>query len=374
MLFIAAASMMAASASAQISLVKEVEKLAGSNDVAVLQGALEKIQPALTNPETAGNAQTWFTAGKAAFQLYDQLQAKKLIGQVVDSELMGTALSSGFNFMQKALPLDSVKETNKDGTLKLDKNGQPKIKVKYSGDIVKSLVNHINDVAVMGNEYLERQQWEKAADSYGNYCNIGSSAFAASNGVSIADSTLAQVRFFEGYSRYQVKDFAKAYEALTLSRKLGYTENQVAEFQTSALANMVQDRIDAKDFTGANSLIDNAIAGDAGNAVLYDMKGFAVEAEKDLEAAIPFYKKSVEVNPNYAQGYFDVARCLWTRGNHEIDNNPEMTTAQLSKILIPIYNEALPYLNKALELNPDNTQAKSVLDDINYKMEQMGAK
>ena len=145
-LLLACASMMATSAMAQMSLVKEVAKAAGSNKVEELQSALQAIQPALNNPESIKDAQTWFVAGKAAFGLFDQLQAHKQLGQEVDATLMGKVLMDGFSYLQTALPLDSVKEMNKDGSFKLDSNGHVKVKTKYSKDINAMLAGHINDV------------------------------------------------------------------------------------------------------------------------------------------------------------------------------------------------------------------------------------
>ena len=373
-LFIAAATLMATGAMAQKSLVKDVEKMAGSNDVATLAGALEKITPALTNPETATNAQTWFIAGKAAFGLYDQLQGQKVIGATVDQNMMNQALNSGFEYLQKALPLDSVKETNKDGSFKLDKNGQPKVKTKYSDDIIKMLTGHINDIAGVGNEFLEASDWANAAKAYNKYCEIGTSPFAKKNGIVIADSTLAQVRFFEGYSNYNNKNFTDAFKALSLARQLGYTENQIVEYQTSALANLVQDMIDNKNYAQAYNFIDNALKSDPTNATLYDMKGFTAEIEKGFEAALPFYKQATTTNPSYAQGFFDVGRCLYLRGQEFIEKHTELNTKQLAETLVPLYREALPYLEKAKALDSANTKAGQIIDDINYKMEQMGVK
>ena len=50
--------------SAQKALVDEVKNDIKSNS-ANAQNALTKIQPALTNPESAQQAYTWFTAGQA---------------------------------------------------------------------------------------------------------------------------------------------------------------------------------------------------------------------------------------------------------------------------------------------------------------------
>ena len=67
MILFAAAAIMAFGASAQMSLVKDLAKKAASNDPMELAAALEQIEPALTNPESAGDVLTWYTAGKAAF-------------------------------------------------------------------------------------------------------------------------------------------------------------------------------------------------------------------------------------------------------------------------------------------------------------------
>ena len=128
---LACASMMATSAFAQVSVVKEAAKLVNSGKPEDLQQAMFKIMPALSNPETAENAEAWFLAGKAAFGLYDQLSIMKQMqeGQGQQSEIpadqLAEMLMGGFEFMRTALPLDSVKETNKDGSFKLDKNGNP---------------------------------------------------------------------------------------------------------------------------------------------------------------------------------------------------------------------------------------------------------
>ena len=166
LLLLVAAVVMATGASAQLSLLKDVSKLAGSSKVEELQQALSMVQPALTNPETASNAQAWFLAGKAAFGIYDQLNTKKMLNQAVDADLMSTSLMQGFEYLQKALPLDSVAETNKDGSLKLDKNGNKKIKTKYAQEIVGLLTGHFGDVAQLGNDGLMSENWKQAAAGF----------------------------------------------------------------------------------------------------------------------------------------------------------------------------------------------------------------
>ena len=373
MILFAAAIMMAFGASAQMSLVKDLAKKAASNNPMDLIDVLEKIEPALTNPESANDVLTWYTAGKAAFAVYDEMYKMKLMQQPVDDNMMSQALSAAYEYYQKALPLDSVPELDKNGMPKLNKDGSKKVKTKYSKDIIGALTSHMGDIANAGNIFLQNSDWENAAYAFGNYADIASSAFAIANGVAAADSTLSQVRFFQGYSLYQIQKFAEAYDVFTKARKLGYTDNNIVDFQTSSLANMVQGMLDNKEYDKANNFIDNAIAADPMNGTLHDIKGFTVELQNDdVSAALPYYRKATEVDPTYANAFFDVGRCLYLQAQQIIDDNPNATNKELVPKIKPIYDEAIPYLKKASELNPDDNKAKNVLDDILYKFEVMG--
>ena len=374
MILFAAAIMMAFGASAQMSLVKDLAKKAASGNPMDLAEVLEKIEPAFTNPESANDVLTWFTAGKAAFGLYDELYKVKLLGQPVDDNMMSQALAAAYEYYQTALPLDSVVEVDKNGAPKLNKDGSKKIKTKYSKDIIGALTSHMGDIANAGNIFLQASDWENAAAAFGNYADIATSAFAIANNLVPADSTLSQVRFFQGSSQYQTQNFAGAYDSFTKARKLGYTENNIVDFQTSALANLVQGMLNDNEYDKANNFIDNALKADPMNGTLHDIKGFTVELQNGVDAALPFYRKAVEVDPTYANAFFDVGRCLYLQAQKIIDDNPNATNKELVPKLKPIYDEAIPYLKKASELNPDDTKAKNVLDDILYKFEVMGVK
>jgi tetratricopeptide (TPR) repeat protein len=370
----AAAAIMALGASAQMSLVKDLAKKASSGNPQALMEVLQAIEPAFENPETANDVLTYYTFGKAAFGLYDEMYKMKLMQQPVDDDMMNELLTSAFGCYMEALPLDSVPEVDKNGVPKLNKDGSKKIKTKYSNEIIGALTSHMGDIANAGNIYLQASNWEKAAESFGSYADIASSAFAIANGVAAPDSTLSQVRFFQGYSLYQIQKFAEAYDSFTQARKLGYTDNNIVDFQTSSLANMVQGMLDKNEYDKANAFIDNALKGDPMNGTLHDIKGFTVELTDGVDAALPYYRKATEVEPTYANAFFDVGRCLYLQAQKIIDDNPNATNKELVPKLKPIYDEAIPFLEKATQLNPDDSKAKNVLDDILYKFEVMGVK
>ena len=375
MILFAAAAIMAFGASAQMSLVKDLAKKASSGNPQALAEVLQSIEPAFTNPESAGDVLTWYTAGKAAFGLYDELYKMKLMQQPVDENMMNEVLSGAYEFYLQALPLDSVVEVDKKtGMPKLNSDGTKKVKTKYSKEIIGALTSHMGDIAGAGNTYLQASDWEHAADAFGNYADLATSDFAIKNGVAAADSVISQVRFFQAYSQYQMQKFAEAYDNFTKARKLGYTDNNIVDFQTSSLANMVQGMLDKNEYDKANNFIDNALKSDPSNGTLHDIKGFTIELKDGVDAALPFYRKAVEVDPTYANAYFDVGRCLYLQAQKIIDDNPNATNKELVPKIKPIYDEAIPFLKKASELNPDDNKAKNVLDDILYKFEVMGVK
>ena len=376
MILFAAAIMMAFGASAQMSLVKDLAKKATSGNPQALIEVMEQIEPAFTNPESANDVLTWYTAGKAAFGIYDTMFGAKSLGQAVDDNMMSAALGAAFDYYQKALTLDTIVEMDKNGMPKLNKDGSKKVKTKYSKEIVGALTSHMGDIANAGNIYLQANDWQGAADAFGKYADIASSAFAIKNGVAAPDSILSEVRFYQGYAQYQVQDFENAYYGLDKARKLGYTDNNIVDFQTSALANMVQGMLDKNEYDKANNFIDNALKGDPNNATLHDIKGFTVELKDGVDAALPFYRKATETDPTYANAFFDVGRCLYLQAQKIIDDNPNATNKELVPKLKPIYDAAIPYLEKAIELNtnPNDNKAKNVLDDILYKFEVMGVK
>ncbi|MDE7148002.1 MAG: hypothetical protein K2O20_06405, partial [Duncaniella sp.] len=88
----------ASSMTAQVAVVKDAEKeFKNASTYAAYQKALQAITPAFSNPETEKEANTYWIPGKTGFKLYDDLFAKKTLGQDVNLVDMGNALLDGYN-------------------------------------------------------------------------------------------------------------------------------------------------------------------------------------------------------------------------------------------------------------------------------------
>ena len=319
-----------------------------------------------------------FNAGKAEFAKYDKLFGEYTLahGQNPDAPdatiaERSAALMNGFELLQKALPLDTIIEYNKDGSPKIDKKtGQPKFKTKFSKDIVTLLSGHINDVLNVGNAGLMGNDFNTAFKAFKFFSTLVGSPLT--QGVEFEKQTLADVSFYEGYSDYQLKDYDGAYNAFKNAINMGYTENQVVDFRNSCLANIIQNYCDNKDYDNAFAYVDKAITSDPSSALLYDMKGYIMEQKDGLDAAEQFYEKAVELDQTFANGFFDLARVLYNRADKIIESNTSATNAQLAPQLLPIYDKALPLFRKALELDPEGTktpQAKRFVEDVEYKID-----
>ncbi len=333
----------------------------------------------LTGSVAAQDAATLFFQGKDAIAKYDDLQSKAILNQAAgkaDSTAIERAgyLMEGIKLLEQALPLDTVFEVDKKtGEPKIDKKtGKPKFKTKYSKDIQDLLVGHIADLGNAGNSYLQTEDYANAYDAYDAYVKALTSNLAKERNLALPDSVIGEIRFFQGYSAYMTKDYGKSYAALNESMQLGYDDNNVGAFKNSCVANIVQSYLDEKNYTDAYTYVDGIIATD-NSGFIQDIRGFVVEQDKGQEAAIEVYKQAIEVDPNYGNSYYDYGRCLYAKAQAIIDANPEASNEELAPKLAPIYKEAIGVFETAEKLSPE-LESTRFIDDINYKLELLGAK
>lgn len=316
-----------------------------------------------------GDVESLYKSGKAAFAAYDKDYAKMSLQQPVDTNAMLSNLMQGFHDFEAAMPLDSVP------TGKIDKKtGLPKVKTKYSKEMAATIAGHIADLANAGNNYYTMKKYTDGAYAFNRYCEYVNSPLAKANNVTVpADTILGQVRFFEGLCDYYIPDYDKAFYAFDKALKLGYTGKEfnlnIADYKADCFGKILQPLLDAKKFDEAYAAVDKQIASEPNNSAYYYMKGslYASDSTKTADQIIAMYKKAVELNPKNADANFNVGYYLWKKGQDAINAAPSnATNAQIAPQVVPVYKEALPYLNKALEINPEMNNAKAVVENINY--------
>lgn len=392
-----ACTLITSGAIAQKKIVDEVNKDV-SGFTPDFKAARDKLKPALTNAETKDDARTWFVAGKTEFGFYDNLLGKKQIGQQVDDAAMSKALLDGYEYFMKALPLDSIAETEKDGSFKLDKKGNKKYKTKYSKEIANLVAGHVNDFSNVASVFYENKDFGNAGKAWDIYASFPDAAFLGKSAPEIPDTIIGQVRFFQGIAAWQNEDNASAVKAFEQARKKGYTKKEAYDYAMSCYAGLndndgiiaiakeayplygkednqyisilINDLINKSKYEEANQMLDEAIAANPQNAEFYNVKGTLYENQKEPEKAFEFYKKAIEIKPDYAKGQFDVGRYYFNKAVQKRDEINKLSGAAYQKAvaneLNPLYKEALPYLEKAYQLDPENNDAKNALRNIYY--------
>ncbi|PQV46317.1 tetratricopeptide repeat protein [Jejuia pallidilutea] len=119
-------------------------------------------------------------------------------------------------------------------------------------------------------------------------------------------------------------------------------------------------------------LLEIATEKDPGNAELQYNLG-VISAESDHpEEAMGYYKKAIELDPNYVNAYINSAALVLGREEALIKEMNGLGTSaaddkryeQLRKERQDLYREAVPYLSKALEINPKSQSAATTLMNI----------
>ena len=375
-------------ATAQSKVVEGVKK--DLNGLAVTakgyKSALDKLKPALANDETKGKAETWALAGKICFGYYDRSMVEKSIGSNIDKTAVGKMLISGYDYFTQALNLDSVKLTRKDGSVMTDRNGQPRVRTRYSAGIRKRVLEHLIDFSAVGGDLLMASDWDGAYRAWEIYCTEAQSDYAKRHRKQEPDSIVGYYRYYQGLAAFQGKKYADAAMQFERAHNLGYIKKDLydswiasalqlgdsAKVQKVAIeANEVYGASDPqytrilincylneKNYTAATSLLDNAIKRDSANAEYLDLKGQLVERLEDAGKALPYYRRAVALQPDFARALFNLGNCLYTQAVHISDRRSDAATA--------LYRESLPYVEKAYKLDPKNTDARKVLSRLYY--------
>ncbi|MGM9847507.1 MAG: hypothetical protein ACI31F_06110 [Muribaculaceae bacterium] len=377
----------AISATAQISAVKEAERDAKDGNYAA---AIEKLTPAFTHPETAQDAKTWFIAGKAGFDFYDNQYALKSLGKEADANAMGNALMSGYKFLTTALPLDSLP------------NEKGKIKPKYSKDILKLIEGHYNDFNNVAIFMWEAQNWKGAYDAWEMLINIPNDPVLGANAPkAYPDSTLCDIMYNQGLAAWQMDSLALSLACFEKAMAKGYDKKQIFDYAISHAAQlhnnekvyelaekayklhgsenplylqlMINGRIEHEQYDEASQMLDEAIAANPSDAQLYYVKGILFDSQKNEDGAYDMYLKAVELNPELAIAQYALGRALCNKAYKINDEAGQLANSEYQKVraekVDPLFREAADHLERALEIDPDNSHDVRVyLRNIYYNL------
>lgn len=375
-------------AMAQVSLVKDVEHtLKGSSPD--FQKALNDVQPALTNSETAGIMMPWYLAGKAGFGLYDNLYVQESLGATLtpdQKKTAGHALVDGYNYYFKALHLDSVP------------NEKGKIKPKKSKEILKAMASNYHQLRNAGIFLFDNQDYDGAYDAWELYCTLPQNPILGKSApVADPDTIVGQIRFYQGVAMLTSDKNDRALKSIQEAIKDGYQTIDVYRYGVEAarriddsvamldIAKQGYDKFGTEDvifigqiinhyiaegnFPECFNLVNEAIKATTDNKILsqfYDIRGYIYEQDNKIDEAVADFKKATELDDVNAKAYFDLGRMINNTVAAQLqdtsDNNvPEEQAKELLK--------AAELFERAYQLDePNYPQIPGILYRLYYRL------
>ena len=120
------------------------------------------------------------------------------------------------------------------------------------------------------------------------------------------------------------------------------------------------------------ALMEEATEKDPNNAELFYNLGVLAAQAGDNDEALKYYNKAIEINPNYVDAYNNIAVTILAGEASIVEQMNSLGTSsadnrkydELKAKRTKLYNDAIPYLEKALNLRNTNVDAAKTLMNI----------
>ncbi len=355
------------------------------------------IKPALTNPETMNDPDTWKVAGDIEYKAFDDERTlemqKQITGKGGNEEKMYEGL---YNMYEPYIKADEL------GQLPDEKG---KIKNKVRKDIVKNLKDGHRFYINGGIFYNEKQDYKKAADFFERYWELPSLALFEDNRADFntQDTTFQTIKYYAVISAIQSKDNARSIQLLKKLTAEPYVKNSTykesdtyellaSEYQQAGDSvayvnllregtqkfpsvkyfslNLINEFIKGGKTDEAMSYLDEAIKNDPTNACeLLSVKASLFAERKEYAQAEPAYLQALNTDANCEKALegIGVLYILQAQDTKEKagQTTDRATSAKYDKETIDLYQKALPYLEKYRDMlkakNADKYDIRQVL-------------
>ena len=345
------------------------------------------IKDALTNPESAEMAETWYVAGSIENKQFDMERTNEMLGKQPNEAVMYAALDAILPYFEKSLEYDA--RPNEKG----------KVKPKYTKDIRSILLANRPFYSNAGIYYYNNKDYEKAYKNFKLYGDYRKMALFRDEKWTTPDSVDNQIRYYAGLSAVFIPNHQAAIEIFEEIKDNGVNEvdiyralaGEYMQIQDTAgfektiaegfkkfpaedyfLLNLINQSISKGKSGDAIAYLDAAIAKDPENAQLYDVLGQVYEGEKKNDEAIKYMKKALELKPDSIDFLSHLGRVYFNLGfekRNEADQikDPAQYRVESQKAL-DYFKEAMPYFEKAVAIDSTNKGLVLALSQIYYTL------
>ena len=377
----------ATTAFAQDDLVKQAKKQLGSND---FDQAAATLAPALTSDATADKAAAWNLQVDIMAGKFQAIQAKMVENQVAGKQVPFDTLgmnNAAYEALKAAIECDKYD---------VQPNAKGKVKIRFRQNNQQRVQNIRLNLINAGLYDYNHKNMEGALAKWALY--LDSPLEALFTGVpDVADLSKDQYRseiaYYAGLVAYQMKNHATAVKYAKMAgedpKKAGEAneiilfsmkETMKTQADSTEYVNMLKklhkDSPEEERFfnllmeyyTRSNNMkalaewAEEEIALNPENKMAWALKGEVQMNNREWDAAVESYKKAIEIDPDFIQCVFNAGVCLNSKAIELKDKLADKNTGGLTKAnadkVKAILTEALPYLERAKELDPDREKVR----------------
>ena len=401
-IFLAALVLISAGCFAQKANVSKARSLADA-ETPDYAGARTAIAEALQNDETKDQANTWYIAGFIGYKEFYNGNLKRQIGQHVDIPTWGAAVVESLNYWEKAYELALVPT--------YDKKGKAKYDTKTPKSILPKVVDYFNFQPLIeaGFNAYQNQDPSTAYEMFVAHCNIPELKMMQDNPEELAklvrDTSYYTCIYYAGRFAYEANRYDDAIATLErmntpeananalrkeiiyaneyiyqIYMELGDTTKAVASIKASIdlfpeepwfMQNLINLYINSGQEDKAIEYLDLAIEREPNVGQYYNSKGSILARIGRFEESFKAFEQAIAIEPNNALFRETLGFAYVDLGNKLNDDAVYYDANEYAKAKVEIdkaYHNALPYFEKAYELEPDNYDYKRSLRSLYYRL------
>ena len=281
------------------------------------------IEAAMENKHTAGNPDTWYTAGKIQNKIYEKENEKMYLQQPYDQELFFGSLSKMFNYFIKCDELEQ--QPNEAG----------KVVAKYRPETSALLAGLRINLVSGGVTYFNNNENEKAFDLFGQYIDVASVPLLASYNYMETDTLIAEIAYYATLAGLKMEDYNKALKYIDFAMQKEDVAQKAIEYKALSYINLGDTvqwlnalKEGVEKYPSVQYFYSNLISyynnnGNTGELMAFAdemlaknplpifrfVKGFVYQNMNEYEKAIEEYKVAIEQDPNYTGAHRNLGIC-----------------------------------------------------------------
>ena len=401
-IFLAALVLIGASCFAQKSNVSKARNLVDA-ETPDYAGARAAIKDALVNDETKDQANTWYVAGYIGYKEFENCNNKRIIGQHIDINQWGEAVMESLNYWDKAYELAMIPT--------YDKKGKAKYDTRTPKNIVTKVAEYFQFQPLIASGFTayENGNPSKAYDMFIAHCNIPELKMIQDNAEEAAklvrDSSYYTCLYYAGRFAYEANRFDEAIATLermnsehananALRKEIIYANEYIYQIYIELkdtvsavesikksidlfpeepwfMQNLINLYINSGQEEKAIDYLDIAIAREPNVGQYYNSKGSILARIGRFEESLVAFEQAIAIEPNNALFLETLGFAYVDLGNKLNDEAAYLDAKAYAKAKVEIdkaFQTALPYFEKAYELEPDNYDFKRSLRSLYYRL------